>query len=145
MRPTPRQLIESIIAAIDTTIMPAVEEKQAASSLRAARTLLEHLATRVEIDRDVLTADNDDARETLSRVGETAAATPRTGCGLEALQQQNDAYQLTMERLLRSLPSAGNEKDERQVTVRRELRAYLARRHERERPMIIPAFLGPPF
>ncbi len=138
MRPSSRDIIESIIAAIDDTILPAVDDKQAASSLRAARTLLDHLAHRIEGDATMVADDNADAQTTLERLGlapSLEAATP---------QALNDALQATIDTSLRALPPAGREPPE-QAAVRRELRAYLARRHARERDMIIPAFLGVPF
>lgn len=137
MRPTSREIIESIVAAIDEVILPAVEEKQAASSLRAARTLLDHLAARVEIDADVLAADNVDAAAVLGVAPEPAE-------GMVALQASNLAYQEAIDRILRALPPPGQE-DAEGAATRRRLRKYLGRRHSRERPMIVPAFLGTPF
>ena len=142
MRPTSRELIESIIAAIDTTILPAVEEKQAASSLRAARTLLEHLAVRVETEPEVLAADNQDAAAVLAGLGDVPDA--GEGGGVLALRARNAALQSAIDQRLRAMPIAGRESPA-QAEVRRVLRDYLARRLARERDMIFPAFLGTPF
>ena len=151
MQPTSRQLIEGIVAAIDEVILPAVTEKQAASSLRAARTLLEHLAVRSEVEYAELVEDNDDVQAVLGRLGRAAedvlqphAASRAPPASLAALQARNDALQAAVEDALRTLPPTGRE-DAAQAEMRRELRAYLARRRERERSMIFPAFLGTPF
>ena len=61
MKPSTREIIENIIKSLDEVVLPVVEDKQAASSLRSARTLLDHLARRVEGDADMLLADNADA------------------------------------------------------------------------------------
>ena len=133
MRPSSRALIESIIAAIDDTILPAVEDKQAASSLRAARTLLTHLAVRVELESAMLAADNADAAATLELPDEGGTAAER-----------NLEFQRTIDDMLRGMPIAGRESAE-QAALRAKLRGYLSRRHARERDMIFPAFLGTPF
>ena len=138
MRPSSRDIIESIIAAIDDTILPAVEDKQAASSLRAARTLLDHLAHRIEGETAMVADDNADALATLARLGLDAPA------GRTAPQALNVALQEAVDSSLRDLPPAGREPPA-QAEIRRELRAYLVRRHARERDMIIPSFLGAPF
>lgn len=143
MRPTSRDLIESIIAAIDATILPAVAEKQAASSLRAARTLLEHLAVRVEVEPEVLAADNRDAEGVLAGIGERLPDAP-TETGVRALGARNALLQRLVDQRLRAMPIAGRESDE-DAAVRAALREYLKRRHARERDMIFPAFLGTPF
>jgi hypothetical protein len=145
MTPTSKELIQAIIAAIDTTVLPQVEEKQAASSLRAMRTLLEHLAVRVEIEPDVLAADNKDAEDTLRRVGRALpAASTSSSASLVNLNNHNNALQALVDSELLTLPAVGSETAE-QATTRRELRGYLARRHGREREMVFPAFLGAPF
>ena len=142
MRPSSRELIESTIAAIDTTILPAIAEQQAASSLRAARTLLEHLAVRVEIEPDVLTADNRDAAAVLAGLGDAPDA--GEGGGVLALRARNAALQTAIDQRLRAMPIAGRESPG-QAEERRVLRAYLEQRLTRERDMIFPAFLGTPF
>ena len=154
MRPTSREIIEGIVAAIDTTILPAVEEKQAASSLRAARTLLVHLAARVDVEGDILIADNADAEETIGEILARDAATfPRLAHALAArsddrclatLQVRNEALQEAVDQTLRALPRAGSEAPP-EADARKALRAYLARRHARERDLVFPAFLGTPF
>ncbi|HLY57657.1 MAG TPA: hypothetical protein VKS60_18985 [Stellaceae bacterium] len=69
MRPTSRELIERIAEALTDTVLPAVaHDKWAASTVRSATTLLNHLAERVEREVPVLLADNADAEETLRAV-----------------------------------------------------------------------------
>jgi hypothetical protein len=136
MTPTSRELIQAIIAAIDTTVLPQVEEKQAASSLRAMRTLLEHLAVRVEVEPDVLAADNQDAEDTLRRLGRSPpSANTSSTASLVNLNNHNNVLQGIV---------VGAETAE-QAKTRAELRGYLARRHGREHEMVFPAFLGTPF
>lgn len=147
MQPSSRQLIEAIAAAIDDVILPQVEEKQAASSLRAARTLLEHLAVRVEIEPDIIAADNRDASEALAAMmallGKPADPVD-LGEGFQGAVAANRTLQERLDAVARALPPESAPAGA-SVEVRALLRDYIDRRHARERPMIFPAFLGTPF
>jgi thioredoxin-like negative regulator of GroEL len=156
MQPSARALIEAIIRSIDEVVIPVVTDKVAASSLRSARTLLDHLARRVDGEADMLRADNADALAVCSaiaaRVGHQAV--PVIAAFLEAgpdespqgmtPQARNEAMQKVIDATLRGLPPAGAQTGEA-AEIRAMLRDYLDRRLAREREMIFPAFLGPPF
>jgi len=152
MQPSARALIEAIITALDEVVIPVVTDKQAASSLRSARTLLDHLARRVKGEADTLRADNADAlsvcRDIAARFGgrqAVAAIAAFLAAGPNGSPQgRNEAMQTVIEATLRGRPPAGAESDE-EAEIRAMLRDYLGRRFAREREMIFPAFLGPPF
>jgi hypothetical protein len=158
MKPSTREIIENIIKSLDEVVLPVVEDKQAASSLRSARTLLDHLARRVEGDAEMLLADNADARQVLAAIVAQFADQPASAplvkflaADTEALpgtitelQSRNEAMQHVIDVTLRGLPPAGAEAAV-EAAIRAALRGYLDRRLARERDMIFPAFLGPPF
>ena len=158
MKPSTREIIENIIKSLDEVVLPVVEDKQAASSLRSARTLLDHLARRVEGDADMLLADNADALVVFTTIasrfaGQKAASSiqaflstggDESAQSIATLQVRNEAMQNVMDLALRGLPPAGAEGAD-EAAIRAELRAYLGRRLARERDMIFPAFLGTPF
>jgi hypothetical protein len=152
MQPSARALIEAIIKSLDEVVIPVVTDKLAASSLRSARALLDHLARRVEGEAEMLRADNADAlavcRAIAARFGgrqavSSIAAFLHAGPDGSA-QGLNQTMQTVIEATLRGLPPAGAESDE-EAEIRAMLRDYLGRRFALEREMIFPAFLGPPF
>lgn len=146
MRPTAIELVTRIRQAIDDTILPKVEDKIAASSLRSARVLLDHLAARLEHEPAFLAADNADAHAVLDRAMaamSTADAEPIRAAVAAAEAgdpaQANDDLQHGVELALAAVRRAPS------AAIHDELKAYLARRLERERPMFFPAFTAAPF
>jgi hypothetical protein len=146
MRPTAIELVSRIRQAIDDTILPKVEDKIAASSLRSARVLLDHLASRLEHEPAFLAADNADAGAVLARAIKmlsTADAGPIRAAVSSAETsdpaQANDELQHGVELALAAVRRAPS------AELHGELKAYLARRLERERPMFFPAFTAAPF
>lgn len=160
MRPRSRELIEKIVASLEADVGPHVSDRWAASALRSAVQLLNHLAVRVEVEAGVLVADNADARRVLAglrpRLAEAGVA-PEAIAAVDAalataeppthdvavLDDANEAFQAAIERVLRDraplqASAAGR-------AVHAELRDYLGRRIARERPLYFPAFTGAPF
>jgi hypothetical protein len=161
MRPTARALIERIAEALNDTVLPAVaHDKWAASTVRSATTLLNHLASRVEIELPVLAADNTDAAETLRAVralldlpsaqAEEMASVladdaPASAYDLIALEARNRRCQTLIEAILRAIYEPAQQDGSPEAAARALLRDYLARRMARERDLYFPAFVGPPF
>jgi hypothetical protein len=158
MRPTTPELITAIVAALESQVAPHVADKWAASALRSATQLLNHIALRSEGGAPVLGEDNLDVREVLETLlprlalhaglsdardaVSNALAEPdpdaRNTSGLDA---RNETYQAAVEKLLghaevRALDDGA---------VLRSLREYLRRRLKREHPLYFPVFTSPPF
>jgi hypothetical protein len=153
------ELLESIAKALEDQVLPVMQDKWGASTLRSAMQLLRHLALRVPLEPRILAADNDDvrrvlalARERLTQLGETdlaAAAAVALGAGpadpldVVAVDALNETYLRAVETIvaardrLRPL-DAGQ-------TIHQSLTDYLQRRLERERDMFLPVFLSAPF
>jgi len=159
MRPTSRELIEGVVAAIERDVAPGVSDRWAASALRSAVQLLNHLAVRVEKEAALLIEDNADARRVLSsisvQIGSSAAAAALRPLIEEALKtpepppydpprldEANEALQGVIERVLRDEALAANAQTE---AIRIELHRYLRRRLEREHLLYFPVFTGAPF
>ena len=70
MRPTTVELLESIAQALEDQVLPVIQDKWGASTLRSAMQLLRHLALRVPLEAGILAADNDDARRVLTLVSD---------------------------------------------------------------------------
>jgi len=157
MLPSARALIEAIITSLDDVVIPVVTDRRAASSLRSARTLLDHLALRVDSEAEMLRADNDDALAVCSAIATRFAAHQAVSAiaafveagpdgspqGLTP-QARNETMQTLIDAALRGLPVSGAPGAEA-AEIRAMLRGYLDRRLARERDMIFPAFLGLPF
>jgi len=160
MRPTTRELIESISTALERQVAPVVQDKWAASVLRSATQLLNHIALRTEDEGRVLIEDNQDVRRVLEAIRPRLAGKSGDAELSAALEQalqaadpaahdaaglavRNEAYQVVVEQLLRHRDRL------RQVTggtaTRDGLRAYLQRRLRREHHLYFPVFTGPPF
>jgi hypothetical protein len=159
MRPTTVELLESIAQALEDQVLPVVQDKWGASTLRSAMQLLRHLALRVPLEAGILGADNDDARRILTLVsdrlrqlGETdlgaiaaAALSARSVDPLDvtAADALNEIYQRAIETIvaardrLRAIDTPPQ--------IHRTLVDYLQRRLDRERGMFVPVFLSPPF
>jgi hypothetical protein len=161
MRPTTRELIEAIVVALEQQVTPAVADKWAASALRSAVQLLNHIALRVENEGRVLIEDNADIRRVLTGIAPVLADRSELGPLLDAISRSlagsepppydaarlsecNEEYQAAVELLLRNREALN------QATGTSEwhdaLRAYLARRLDREQQLYFPVFTtGPPF
>lgn len=161
MRPTSRELLEGIAAALERQVAPVVEDKWAASVLRSAVQLLTHLGVRVEDEARLLIEDNADARRVLESLSQGIASGGSAGAPLraavdealrpdesaawdtQALAACNERHQAAIELLLRHrallVQVTGG------VTAHEQLRAYLQRRLSREQHLYFPSFLGAPF
>jgi hypothetical protein len=159
MRPTTVELLESIAQALEDQVLPVVQDRWGASTLRSAMQLLRHLALRVPLEAGILAADNDDARRILTlasdrlrQLGETdlaaaaaAALSARSVDPLDvvAADAQNEAYLRAVETIiaardrLRAIDTPPQ--------IHQTLVDYLQRRLDRERGMFVPVFLSPPF
>ena len=159
MRPTTVELLESIAQALEDRVLPVIQDKWGASTLRSAMQLLRHLALRVPLEAGILAADNEDARrilmlvgDRLGQLGETdlaaaaaAALSPRPVgpfdvTGADAL---NETYLRAVELIIAA-------RDRLRAVdippqIHQTLVDYLQRRLDRERGMFIPVFLSPPF
>jgi hypothetical protein len=160
MRPTTRELIDSIVLALEQQVAPSVrEDKWASSVLRSTVQLLNHIAVRTEAEPRILVEDNRDAREVLSEICARLAGRPECAdlysavkaildrpepdaTDVGALDEHNEGYQRLVERLMRDRDElrtrAGSESYE-------ALAAYLKRRLQREAPLFFPVFTTPPF
>ena len=159
MRPTTVELLESIAQALEDQVLPVVQDKWGASTLRSAMQLLRHLALRVPLEAGILGADNDDARRILTLVGDrlrqlgetdlgaiaAAALSARSVDPLDVIAADalNEIYQRAIETIvaardrLRAIDTPPQ--------IHRTLVDYLQRRLDRERGMFVPVFLSPPF
>jgi hypothetical protein len=158
MRPTTSELLAAIVVSLESQVAPKVQDKWAASALRSATQLLNHLAVRADRQGEVLTEDNEDVRQVLEAILSRLTAQPelaalratveKTLSGAApaphdhaGLDERNEIYQAAVEQLLRRLPVgsiAGS-------SVHDELRSYLRRRLRREHSLYFPVFTGPPF
>lgn len=159
MQPTSPELLESIAQALEDQVLPVVQDKWGASTLRSAMQLLRHLALRVSLEPRFLAADNDDVRRVLTLAQErlaqlgvsdlaaTAAAVlsspPVDPLDVVAADALNETY-------LRVIDTIVAARDRLQPldappTIHQSLVDYLQRRLGRERGMFLPVFLSPPF
>ena len=159
MRPTSEELLGSIAQALEDQVLPVVQDKWAASTLRSAMQLLRHLAIRVVREPGILAADNADLREVLSAA---TAELAQAGLGdleaavcaalaagnpdpldVAAADRLNEGYLRAVEALIAARDRL------RQARPAGELHAalveYLRRRLEREHDLFLPVFLSPPF
>ena len=168
MRPSTKELLDSIAEALETRVAPAVTDPWAASSLRSISTLLAHLSVRVECELTILAEGNADLREMLAETcarleGRPTPSTPSLRTDLEALLSGLTAREpggLATVASLEEESGALNEQLERVVRVIHEDRAaigaelyedllgtirnYFARQQEREAPLYA-ALAGPMF
>lgn len=160
MRPSARQLIDSISWSLQEKVVPVTEDKWAASTLRSVRCLLEHLSQRVDVEGGLLFEDNRDARSTLDGVraslaGNASGAADTTdpisawcaavAAGLERTWRAPDEY-----------PSVASLSDENHdlrrlvdegirvlpTPARQELETYVRRRLARDQPLFAPFMAG---
>ena len=159
MRPTTVELLDSIAQALEEQVLPVVQDKWGASTLRSAMQLLRHLALRVPLEAGILAADNDDVRriltlvgDRLSQLGETelaaAAAAALSAHSVDPLDviaadAVNETYQGAVEMIIAARDRLRTIDTPPQI--HQTLVDYLQRRLDRERGMFVPVFLSPPF
>jgi len=159
MRPTTVELLDSIAQALEEQVLPVVQDKWGASTLRSAMQLLRHLALRVPLEAGILAADNDDVRriltlvgDRLSQLGETelaaAAAAALSAHSVDPLDviaadAVNETYQGAVEMIIAARDRLRTIDTPPQI--HQTLVDYLQRRLDRERRMFVPVFLSPPF
>lgn len=168
MRPSTKELLDSIAEALDTRVAPTVTDPWAASSLRSIGTLLNHLSVRVESELTILAEGNADLREVLADAcdrleGRATPSRPSMRADIEALLLELDSRGtegVATVALLEEASKALNEQIERLVRVVHEdrdslgdvvheellgaIRRHLARQREREAPLY-EALAGPMF
>ena len=131
MVPSSRTLIESIRYGLATQVGPVVADQVALSVLRSIDALLVHLAVRVEDEAALLVADNADLRDVLG-----VELVEEAGPSVIELTTRHGVLLAQLDEALAGVLAAGD-------TARlAEIDAYLARRLERETPLILPAFAG---
>jgi len=131
MVPSSVALIESIRQGLEQQVAPTVTDKVALSVLRSIDALLAHLAVRVEGEAGRLAADNADLREVLGLV-----AVDEAGPSVAELSARHASLLAVVDEALAAALASDD-------SVRlAEIDAYLARRLERETPLIFPAFAG---
>jgi len=160
VKPTTKQLINSISWSLDNKVAPMTEDKWAASTLRSVRCLLTHLATRADLEGQLLFDDNIDLRDTLRRV-ETVLApvSPALGAAISdvlrkewrspdeyptvvSLTAENDAMRSVADVVLVAL-RAGDVVDEHiRTEARGEVESWVRRRLVRDQPLFLPAFMA---
>jgi len=159
MRPTSVELLESIAQALEDQVLPVMQDKWGASTLRSAMQLLRHLALRVPFEARILAADNEDVRrvltlvhDELTQIGESdLASTAAAALGARAADPLDviatDAQNETYLRAVEAIVAARDRLRARGAPPRihAALVEYLQRRLERERGMFLPVFLSPPF
>ena len=159
MRPTSAELLEAIAQELEDRVLPVLQDKWGASTLRSAMQLLRHLALRVPLEPHILAADNDDVRriltlahDRLTRLGESglasAAAAALDSHSADPLDVvAADAMNETYLRAVETIVAARDRLRALDVppTIHQSLVDYLQRRLERERAMFLPVFLSPPF
>ncbi|MCY3646416.1 MAG: hypothetical protein OXH07_05545 [Chloroflexi bacterium] len=168
MRPSTKELLDSIAEALDTRVAPTVTDPWAASSLRSIGTLLNHLSVRVASELTILAEGNADLREVLADAcdrleGRATPSRPSMRADIEALLLDLDSRGtegVATVALLEEASRALNEQIERLVHVVHEdrdslgnpvheellgaIRRYFARQREREAPLY-EALAGPMF
>jgi hypothetical protein len=159
MRPTTVELLESIAQAIEDQVLPVIQDKWGASTLRSAMQLLRHLALRVPLEAGILVADNDDARRVLTLVSDRLRQLGETGLSAVAAAALSarsvnpldviaaDALNETYLRAVETIIAARDRLRaiDTPPQIHRALVDYLQRRLDRERGMFVPVFLSPPF
>ena len=167
MRPSARQLIESVDWALQEKVAPTVEDKWAASALRSAHCLLQHLSVRVELEGQLLHDDSADLRTVLAGLPATLDGAPADHGGdlrkaiagvldrrwrdegayptIASLSEENIALREVADDVIRRLRAEPVAADDAGRAALSELEAYVHRRLQREQPLFIPAFLASTF
>ena len=165
MRPSSKSIIDGISWVLDNRVAPHATEAWAASSLRSISGLLKHLSVRVELEGPLLAEDNADLRALLSdamthldggllrALKKDITATlerewraPEAYPTVASLEDENEALNDHVERLIHVLHDDAAPIDaQARAKLEAEVTDYLKRQRERERPLYVPAFTGPPF
>jgi cell division septum initiation protein DivIVA len=159
MRPTSAELLETIAQELEDRVLPVVQDKWGASTLRSAMQLLRHLALRVPLEPRMLAEDNKDAsgvlmlaRDRLTRLGESDLAAAAAAALDSDAPDPLDvvAVDALNERYLRAVETIVAARDrlrpiDDSPTIHQSLVDYLQRRLEREHGMFLPVFLSAPF
>ena len=168
MRPSTKELLDSIADALDTRVAPTVTDEWAASSLRSIGTLLAHLSVRVESELTILAEGNADLREVLTEAcqrldGQATPSNPSVRAAIEALlvglesrdrggvatvaalEEESGALNEQLDRLVRAVH---DDRESLGAALHEDLlgtiRGYFARQREREAPLYA-ALAGPMF
>ena len=152
MRPTSTELIASVADALETQVLPAIQDQWAASTVRSAMQLLRHLALRVEREPQILQAEAADLHHVLQATAVILAAPALTDLralvdqalalpqpavwDVPAMAQRDEQCLTVVENLL----AARSQLDQSLGTAspRASLVAYLERRLLRERELVEP-------
>lgn len=167
MKPTARQLVESISWSLDARVTPHVEDKWAASTLRSVHCLLEHLAVRVDAEGPLLHEDNADlaatsatvvvlladatgpvaeTRDALAALGARSWRAPDAYPTTTSLAEENDAWRTAVDLLLRALRTGDEHVDpDRRAAAEAAIDDQLRRRLQRDQPLFAPAFMSSTF
>lgn len=159
MRPTSAELLTSIAQELEDRVLPVVQDKWGASTVRSAMQLLRHLSLRVPLEPRILAEDNKDARATLelaherlSRLGASDLASVAADALGSAAEDALDieAVDALNEKYLRAIEMIVAARDRLRLiddppTIHASLIDYLKRRLEREHGLFLPVFLSAPF
>jgi hypothetical protein len=77
VRPSPEELIATLRASLNDTLVPAIEDRWARYVATAMDVVLQHLALRVAGEADILAEDSVDMAHTLAAVADRAASAGR--------------------------------------------------------------------
>jgi len=158
MKPSVEQMLEAAQLALREKVATVVTDQWAASALRSVDVILSHLQARVPVEGPMLYEDNRDLAAVLN---EAFAALPHTGMA-SAFQ----AFAADEEDFSRAYPSVtalselnirgrtllddllvfchARKDDPAIASVHGQLRGYLSRHLDRERPLFFPVFVGRP-
>lgn len=135
MKPEATDIVRSVAAGLRDRVAPSVTDPWGESVLRSVDLLLRHLAVRLEHETDILFADALDMRETLARLATLGLPAPTDlpdSFAPPALRAQHERLSLAFEEAIRRL----HEEQPANAAALAEVRAYVARRVTRERPLL---------
>jgi hypothetical protein len=158
VRPSADELLNAIAEQLGTQVLPAVQDKWAASTVRSAMQLLRHLALRVAQEPRLLAVEAQDLGNVLTQAAEhlqhasqtalhatvqAALALPvPAGHDIEAQTARDEAWLGVVEQLIAArdalCATTGSS------VMHDALVAYLERRLLRERDLIAPFINSPP-
>jgi hypothetical protein len=158
MRPSTSELLTSIAEQLGTQVLPSVQDKWAASTVRSAMQLLRHLALRAEHEPRLLVEEAVELQLLLTQVAASLQATSLSGLRSEVLaalqlpdaaahdlsaQNARDEAQLrTVEKLIAKRDAIRTATGSN--AVHDALVTYLERRLQREHQLIEPFRTTPP-
>jgi len=158
MKPSVEQMLEAAQLALREKVATVVTDQWAASALRSVDVILSHLQARVPVEGPMLFEDN---RDLAAVLGEAAAALPGTEMApalaafaaeeaelaqtypsVNALSDLNIRGRTVLDDLL--IFCHARREDPAAAKIHDQLRAYLNRHLDRERPFFFPTFVGRP-